>query len=177
MRLPAAEELVGEDLADEGARVLERAHLDVALVQQLVAHAPSAGVHEPPARARAPFTTTTTTTVVVVALRRVAQQGVVLLTGVEVVIVELPCTSSSTPTSSPAAEIHGWGGEDLIIQQSCGLINKEVGMELEKIKGRREEVEEGGWGVTYHQPLQHDLRRLQAELHLHGRSLSQYERQ
>lgn len=52
VRLPAPEELGGEDLAEEGARVADDAHLDVALLQQLVAHA-VAVQQRPAARRRA----------------------------------------------------------------------------------------------------------------------------
>lgn len=79
--LPPPQELGGEDLAEEGARVFEHAHLDVPLVQQLVAHA-AAGVRAPPARTRAHLG-------VVAPLRHLPQERLALLAGVELVVVQL----------------------------------------------------------------------------------------
>lgn len=84
VRLPSPQELGREDLAEEGARVLEHAHLDVALVQQLVAHPAAAAVVQGPlAGPRARLG-------VVVAIRHLPQQRFALLALVELVVVQLP---------------------------------------------------------------------------------------
>lgn len=97
VRLPAAQELGGEELAEKGARMFEHAHLDVALVEQLVAHPPSSSAVEqaPLARPRGQFT-------VIIALGRVPQQRFVLLALVELVIVQLAPSSSAVTV----AQIH-----------------------------------------------------------------------
>lgn len=65
--LPAAQELGGEDLAEEGPRVPHDAHLDVPFLEQLVPHA--AAVDASPAR-RGPH---------LGPVGRLAQQGLALL--------------------------------------------------------------------------------------------------
>jgi len=120
VRLPPAQELGREDLAEEGARVLDHAHLDVALVQQLVAHAAAAVVQGPLARVppRAQLG------VVVVALRHLPQQRLALLALVELVVVQLVAAAA-------VVEIHRSGNPVFIV-----LLQKKNGTLVEPTRGR-----------------------------------------
>lgn len=115
VRLPPPQELGGEDLAEESAGVLDHAHLDVALMEQLVPHAAAAAADNdaaaaatavmqgPLARARAELGGVGVGMVVVVPLRHLPQQWLVVFALIELVVVQL--TSSSATTTS-SAEIH-----------------------------------------------------------------------
>lgn len=91
--LPPPQKLGGEDLAEKGAGVLDHAHLDVPLVEELVSHPAAAAVVQGPlARPCAELG-------VVIPFRHFPQQGLVLLALIKLVVVQLVA-------SAAAVEIH-----------------------------------------------------------------------